>query len=56
MSARTKPLAVVAPSGAAKLTSIASYTLPDKQKQVKMISPDNVAELVKLLHEEAKVI
>ena len=56
MSARTKPLVVVAPSGAPKLTSIASYTLPDKLKQVKMISPDNVAELVRLLHEEAKVI
>ena len=56
MSARTKPLAVVPASGAAKLTSIASYTLPEKEKQIKMISPDNVGELVRLLHEEAKVI
>jgi electron transfer flavoprotein beta subunit len=56
MSARTKPLAVVAPTSSEKLTTIASYTLPDKEKQVKMISPDNVGELIRLLHEEAKVI
>ena len=56
MSARTKPLAVLAASSADKFTVIASYTLPDKDKQVKLISPDNVGELVRLLHEEAKVI
>ena len=56
MSARTKPLAVVPAIETDKLTSVAAYHLPDKAKQVKMISPDNVGELVKLLHEEAKVI
>jgi len=56
MSARTKPLAVVAVVGAEKLTSITSYHLPDKAKQCKYVSPDNVGELVRLLHEEAKVI
>ncbi len=56
MGARTKPLAVVAPVATDKLTSIAAFALPEKAKQVKMVDKDNVAELVRLLHEEAKVI
>jgi electron transfer flavoprotein beta subunit len=56
MAARTKPLTVVPASGASKLTSIINYTLPEKAKECKYISPDNVGELVRLLHEEAKVI
>ncbi len=56
MAARTKPLAVVPAVDAEKLTTIAKYHLPDKAKEVKMIAPDNMAELVRLLHEEAKVI
>lgn len=56
MSARTKPLTVLAASTKELRTTIASYTLPDKEKKIKMISPDNVGELVRLLHEEAKVI
>ncbi|MFN8309689.1 MAG: electron transfer flavoprotein subunit beta/FixA family protein [Chitinophagales bacterium] len=56
MGARTKPKQVLPASGAEKRTVIASYSLPEKAKEVKMISPDNVGELVRLLHEEAKVI
>lgn len=56
MAARTKPLAVVPADATEKLTTVVAYTLPEKAKEAKMISPDNVAELVKLLHEEAKVI
>jgi len=56
MGARTKPLAVVPATATDKLTSIAAYALPDKAKQIKMIDKDNVAELVRLLHEEAKVL
>lgn len=56
MSARTKPLAVVAATGTDKLTQVSSYALPEKAKECKYVSPDNVAELVRLLHEEAKVI
>ena len=56
MSARTKPLKVVEPVEAAELTSISSFELPPPKAGVKMISPDNMAELVRLLHEEAKVI
>ncbi|NSL86638.1 electron transfer flavoprotein subunit beta/FixA family protein [Chitinophaga solisilvae] len=56
MAARTKPLAVVEPVAAETLTSIVSFELPPAKAGVKLISPDNVDELVKLLHEEAKVI
>jgi len=56
MAARTKALTVVEPVAADTLTAIASFELPAPKAGVKMISPDNVDELVKLLHEEAKVI
>lgn len=56
MASKTKPIAVVPATDEPKLTVIANYALPDKAKQIKYISPDNVGELVRLLHEEAKVI
>lgn len=56
MAARTKPLTVIPASASEQLTSVVSYELPNKAKEVKYISPDNVAELVRLLHEEAKAI
>ncbi len=56
MSARTKPLKVVEPTFAETLTKIESYELPASKAGVKIIHADNVAELVRLLHEEAKVI
>ncbi len=56
MSARTKPLKVVEPAAADTLTKIESYELPAPKAGVKIVPADNVAELVRLLHEEAKVI
>ena len=56
MAARTKPLKVVEPAAIDSLTHVDSYELPAPKAGVKMISPDNVQELVRLLHEEAKVI
>ena len=56
MAARTKTLTVLEPVAADTLTGIASFELPAPKAGVKMISPDNVEELVKLLREEAKVI
>ena len=56
MAARTKPLKVVEPTAVEPLTSISSFELPPAKAGVKMVSPDNMAELVRLLHEEAKVI
>lgn len=56
MAARTKPLTVVAPADVAKLTSFESYDLPNAKSACKMIDPENMDELVALLHNEAKVI
>ncbi len=56
MAARTKPLKVVEPAAADTLTSIASFELPPAKAGVKLVAADNVAELVRLLHEEAKAI
>ncbi|MBS1777986.1 MAG: electron transfer flavoprotein subunit beta/FixA family protein [Bacteroidetes bacterium] len=56
MAARTKPLKVVAPAAISPLSTIASYEMPPAKSGVKMISPDNMDELVHLLHTEAKVI
>jgi electron transfer flavoprotein beta subunit len=56
MAARTKPLSVVAASSDASLTSIKSFVLNPGRTTCKMISEDNLDELVSLLHTEAKVI
>lgn len=55
MGARTKPLKVVEPAAVDALTSIASFELPPAKAGVKLVSPDNPEELVRLLHEEARV-
>ena len=56
MSARTKPLTVVAAAAAEKLTQIKSYSLSAGRTTCKMIDENNMDELVNLLHSEAKVI
>ena len=56
MAARTKPLQTIAASSTDTLTEIVKYELPAEKTGCKMISADNVDELVRLLHEEAKVI
>ena len=55
MGARTKPLKVVEPIAVDALTTIASFDLPPAKAGVKLVSADNPEELVRLLHEEAKV-
>lgn len=56
MTARTKPLAVVSPADYAPMIEATHFELPPAKAGVKMIQPDNMDELVRLLHEEAKVI
>jgi len=56
MAARTRPLKVIAPSAVASLTAILSYELPPAKAGVKLVSADNMDELVTLLHTEAKAI
>ena len=56
MAARTKPLTVVEAKEIDDLTSFISYEMPGEKSAVKMIDPENMDELVSLLHSEAKVI
>lgn len=56
MSAKTKPLKVIEPLAFEDLTVAVQYELPKPKSAVKMIQPDQMDELVRLLHEEAKVI
>ena len=56
MAARTKPLNVIAAQEIEGLTEFISYSLPNTKSAVKMIDPENMDELVELLHNEAKVI
>ncbi|WP_317897261.1 electron transfer flavoprotein subunit beta/FixA family protein [Aurantibacillus circumpalustris] len=56
MAARTKPLTVTPAVAASPLTSIKSFALSPGRTTVKMISEDNLDELVNLLHTQAKVI
>ncbi len=56
MAARTKPMQVIAPVAVEDLISYVEYGLPNAKSAVKMIDPNNMDELVALLHNEAKVI
>lgn len=56
MAARSKPLHVQEPVAVDALTNVVSYELPPAKAGVKLVDADNVAELVRLLHEEAKAI
>ncbi len=56
MGARTKPLKVIEPIIIEALTNVVSFDLPPAKAGVKMVNADSPEELVRLLHEEAKVI
>lgn len=56
MMARQKPLNVMEAVNATKETSTVKFEKPAPKGAVKLISPDNLDELVSLLHNEAKVI
>lgn len=56
MQARTKPLSVVEPVAVTSTTKTVKFEKPAPKSAVKLISPDNLDELVNLLHNEAKVI
>jgi len=56
MSARTKPLVVIEPVEVKNSSEVISYETPMPRGQVKLVPADDVAKLVELLHEEARVI
>jgi len=56
MSARTKPLQVITPAAVEANTSVQNFEMPPAKGACKFIAPENAAELIQLLHTEAKVI
>jgi electron transfer flavoprotein beta subunit len=56
MAARTKPLKVVDPVANDVKAEVVRYELPPAKAGVKLVPADNPEELVRLLHEEAKMI
>ena len=56
MMARKKPLNVVEPVETDPETSSVKFEKPAPKGDIKLVSPDNLDELVDLLHNEAKVI
>ena len=56
MMARKKPLAVVPAAEVETLTDFVSFELPAPKPPCKIVDADNVAELVDLLQNEAKVL
>ncbi|WP_109299654.1 electron transfer flavoprotein subunit beta/FixA family protein [Aquimarina sp. AU474] len=56
MMARKKPLTVVDPVDAGQETKAVQFQKPAPKGDVKLVSPDNVQELIDLLHNEAKAI
>ncbi|MEL6867903.1 MAG: electron transfer flavoprotein subunit beta/FixA family protein, partial [Bacteroidota bacterium] len=56
MMAKRKPLKVVEPVESNDLATVVHYELPSAKSAVKMVDPENMDELVRLLHEEAKVL
>jgi electron transfer flavoprotein beta subunit len=56
MMARQKKLNVLQPVGATATTQDAKFEKPAPKGSIKMVSADNIGELIELLHNEAKVI
>ena len=56
MAARSKPLKVIEPVSTDTLTAITNFELPAPKAGVKLIPAEQPEELVRLLHEEAKLI
>jgi electron transfer flavoprotein beta subunit len=56
MAARTKPISVVEPADITAPVAYTKFELPAAKAGVKLIDPENMDELVRLLHDDAKVI
>jgi electron transfer flavoprotein beta subunit len=56
MSARTKPLEVLGAQSLEALSMVEKFETPTPRGAVKMVDAANMAQLVDLLHNEAKVI
>jgi electron transfer flavoprotein beta subunit len=56
MMSKSKPLKVIEPAAFEDPVVAVRFELPTEKKEVKLVAPEDMDELVRLLHEEAKVI
>jgi electron transfer flavoprotein beta subunit len=56
MQARQKPLDVLSPVNSSLKSSVEKFQKPPAKGSVKLVDPENIDELISLLHNEAKVI
>src|SRR5436189_1690558 len=56
MAARTKPLKSIEPASTDQLTTVVNFELPAPKAGVKLVPADQPEELIRLLHEEARII
>jgi electron transfer flavoprotein beta subunit len=56
MMAKRKPLEILPAFPSAALTVVEGFQLPSSKTEVTMVDPEDMDELIRLLHEEAKVI
>ncbi|MBE0647702.1 MAG: electron transfer flavoprotein subunit beta/FixA family protein [Bacteroidales bacterium] len=56
MMARSKPISVTEPAAIDSLTEIVQYEMPKPRAACKYVDPENPAELISLLQNEAKII
>ena len=56
MQARQKPFEIIEDNTEEIKTNTIRFTKPESNKEIKLISPDNLDELIDCLHKEAKVI
>ena len=56
MAARTKPLKVVEATGTDKTSATVAFDLPPAKGGVKLISPEDAASLIGILHNDIKII
>lgn len=56
MTARSKPFNVIEPSATTVKTVVESFEIPPEKGAIRMVDADNVAELIDLLKNEAKIL
>ena len=56
MQARQKPFEVIACTNSDSKTKSIRFYKPAPREEVKLVSPDNLDQLIDMLHNEAKVL
>lgn len=56
MMAKSKPLEVIDPTESEEMVSVDRFDMPPPKAAVKLIDPEDMDELIRALHEDAKII